>query len=243
MKYLKCFIMLIMIIMLSGCKVTSSVIVNYDGTVNENVEVLDKTSLMGNSKSDIESYVNAGIDSFKDVLDLRKYKTSVIYDKDSKSGAKVTNNYSNVCEYVQRNLFSQYVYGNVSCTDDGGYYIIKNETPHINYCGDCNDWPALDDVELKITLPVSASENNADDVDGNTYVWRYDKNTPEYKSLYLKINKDSLQDNKEKVIEKEKTKKTISIAVGVIIALAVVGGMIFIGLMLYKKYKANKLDY
>lgn len=243
MKYLKCFIILAIALMLSGCKVNSEVTVNYDGTVSETNTVLASTSIMGNNKSDVESYVNAGIDSFRDVLSLRKYKSEVIYNEGSDSGAKLSNSYSNICEYVERNLFSQYLYDHVSCTEVDGYYEIKNETPHIDYCGDCNDWPALDSVEVKINLPVSAAENNADEVSDKTYVWRYDENTPDYKSLYLKISKNALEENKEKEIKKKNTKKTLGTAVSVVIVLAIIGALLFVCYTLYKKYQANKLDY
>ena len=71
-------------------------------------------------------------------------------------------------------------------------------------CSDCSDWPALDDVILSITLPVSAEEQNADEIDGKTYIWKYDKNTND-KNFYLKVSKSALKQNETEYIKHQKS--------------------------------------
>ena len=95
---------------------------------------------------------------------------------------------------------------------------------------------------MKIKLPVSATEQNADEVDGNTYIWKYDENTKD-KNFYLKISKSALEESKKNYIKNQEIKKNrskiinIGIIVGVILLIACV---IFV---FYKKYKKNNFDY
>lgn len=208
MKYFKCLMVMVLLLILTGCKVTSNVSLNTDGSINEKVEVLAPTSLIGSNNENIKSYVDAGIESFSDALNLRNYRSDIIYKKGPYSGAELSNNYDNICKFVKKNLFSQYIYKEISCTFEDGYYIIKNETPHIDYCGDCNDWPALDNIEFRLTLPIGASENNADLVENNTYIWKYDENTNDYKNLYIKINKNELIKKHNQTIKEKNLSKT-----------------------------------
>ena len=87
-----------------------------------------------------------------------------------------------------------------------------------------------------------ATEQNADEVDGNTYIWKYDENTKD-KNFYLKISKSALEESKKNYIKNQEIKKNrskiinIGIIVGVILLIACV---IFV---FYKKYKKNNFDY
>lgn len=101
----------------------------------------------------------------------------------------------------------------------------------------------MDDVELSISLPIAAEENNADSVNGNTYVWKYGKSAPADKNFYLKINKSALKENEENFNETQKRKSTLKYIsiIGVILVIIIV--LFIIGKVLYKKYQSNKLDY
>ena len=151
-------------------------------------------------------------------------------------------NYDNICKYFGNSAFNQYVYKYMDCIENEYYYEIKNATDYIPYCSDCSDWPALDDVTLSINLPIQAEEQNADEINGTTYIWNYDKNTKD-KDFYLKISKSALKKNEEDYLKAQERKQTMKklIILGVIVCVIIIIGVI--GIVLYKKYKKNKLDY
>ena len=100
-----------------------------------------------------------------------------------------------------------------------------------------------DDRKIEITLPIIAEEQNADEVNGTTYIWYYNKETPDDKEFYLKISKNLLKETKlkyENNIQKKESIKKISMIGGVIMLVILIGFILF---MLYKKYQKNKLDY
>ena len=101
----------------------------------------------------------------------------------------------------------------------------------------------MDDVSLSIKLPLKAEENNADTVSKNTYTWRFDKYTPDSKSIYLKINKKSFDDKmKELTIKNENRKKMKNIYAYVFIVIVSLVLIAFI-YNIYKKHKENKMEY
>lgn len=241
MKKIKCIIsIIVLLIILSGCTVKSDVVVNYDGKVSEKVTF--KAPSSGLSESDFNNRYNMTLKYYKDALDTRKYKSSIIYGKENGS-VVLTNNFDNICEFINKTVFSQYIYKHISCTETENYYEIKNETSHIAYCSDCNTWPVLDNVEFNLTLPINAEENNADSVNKKTYTWKFDSTTSDDKGLYIKINKNDFEKNAKKEKNKNKVingiKNNSYIFIFVILALVIV----IAGKVLYDKYKNNKLEY
>lgn len=240
MKNIKRILVLLIIIVLTGCSANASIIVDEQGKVKEEVDVLIPSELISNKKDRIESYINNAISSFKPVLDRRGYSTSIINNPDGNSGAHVYNTFDNICKYAENTIFSQYLYKNIECTEEDEYYELKSATEHIKYCSDCNDWPAIENVNLKITLPIKAEESDADEISGNTYIWRYDEDTLDSKTLYLKISKEKLKES-EKKLKKQTNLKNITIKVIVIVM--IIASFLIIFSKLYKKYKNNNLEY
>lgn len=229
------------ILILTGCDVKSDIEINYDGRVNEEVSVLENSKIFGSDYNGRKQIINSVLKKYEKVLSFKNYSYDYVIS-DNLSGAKIYKNYNNICSYFKSSAFNQYVYKYIECKENDYYYEIKNSTKYIEYCGDCNDWPALDNITLAIKLPVSATEQNADEVDGNTYIWKYDENTKD-KNFYLKISKSALEESKKNYIKNQEIKKNkskiinIGIIVGVILLIVC---MIFV---FYKKYKKNNFDY
>lgn len=236
----KIFLILILFVCLTGCTIKDNVTINYDGTVNETVDVLQKNSIIGNQN--LEELVKTKTKNYELVLKYKNYEYKTV-KYDSFSGAQISKKYKNICDYFGNSAFNQYVYKYMDCSENDYYYEIKNATDYIPYCEQCSDWPALSNVEFKITLPVSAEEQNADKIDGNTYIWKYNTTTQNDKSFYLKISKNALKQYEKEYIklQKEKNQRKKIIFVSVAIVLVVI--VFFAGIILYKKYKKNKLDY
>ena len=237
----KIIVLFCCILILSGCTIKSNIIVNYDGTTTEDVKLLNDTKIFESEKKSLKEIVNLMVKPYSDVLNYKKYDYEVI-SEEKLSGAKVYKNYDNICKYFGNSAFNQYVYKYMDCIENEYYYEIKNATNYIPYCSDCSDWPAMDDVTLSITLPIQAEEQNADEINGTTYIWKYDKNTKD-KNFYLKISKSALKKNEEDYLKAQERKQTMKklIILGVIVCVIIIIGVI--GIVLYKKYKKNKLDY
>lgn len=242
MKKFKIIILLICtIFLLSGCTIKSDVTLNHDGTVKEEVSVLANSKIFESEINSKEKMIDSVIEPHLKALQFKEYDYDYILGDDL-SGAKIYKSYGNICDYFKNTAFNQYVYKYMNCIENDYYYEISNDTEYIPYCSDCSDWPALNDIEFKITLPIKAEEQNADEIDGNTYIWRYDENTRD-KSFYLKISKSALEQSEAEYnanVSRKKTINTMLVVVGVVALLAIIG---FVGVVLYKKYQRNKLDY
>ena len=242
MKKIKVIVLLFIVIILSGCTVESNITMDAHGKVTEEVNISEKISKLGNSKEESEDYIKDVLDNYKLALNARDYNTEIV-TKNDKSSAIITNNYDSIINYFEDTVFSQYIYRQMKWNETDEYYEIYNVTDHINYCPDCSEWPRLPLVKINITLPVSAIENNADEINGNTYTWVYDKNTPSTKKFYLKISKQELKNNEIIYNKKEKQKKEIKKTVTVITVLIVGIIVSMYGFYLYKKAQKNKFDY
>lgn len=211
---------------------------NYDGSVEESVSVLGSTRVFESDTYTKEELIDSKVDNYKSVLDFKNYSYDYVLDDDL-SGARIYKTYDNICDYFGNSAFNQYVYKYMNCTETDDYYEIKNATSYIPYCSNCSDWPALDDVEYKIVLPFSA-EQNADEVDGNTYIWRYDENSDSNKSFYLKISKANIEAYKNEYEQVQEQKKTRNVIIVVVVLVVILVG---VSIFLLKKRKKNKLDY
>lgn len=237
----KILILVLVIILLTGCTAKSEVKVNYNGNVSEKVTVLSNTVAFKNDKYSIKQMIEASISNYLKALEFRGYKFETVEGK-KESGAYFTNNYNNICSYFQNTGFNQYVYQHISCVEDDKYIIIKNDTEYIPYCENCSNWPSLNKIKLELTLPVNALENNADNINNKTYIWNYDENTTN-KDFYLKISKQELNKNKITVMKQNKDKKVKNMIIVVFSIALVIGCITIISLILYKKYKNNRLEY
>ncbi len=241
MKKLELVVLILTVIMLSGCTVRSTITVRPDKTVTEEVKVLDDNENYTGTYS-IREQISSTLEQYSGVLDFRKYSHDYEIG-DKKSGAKIKKDYDNICSYFKDTAFNQYVYKSIDCTEDDYYYEIRNKTEYIPYCEECSDWPRLDEVTLTIKLPVKAEASNADSVNNNEYIWNFGKDAPDNKELYLKISKTALEEKQTQLENEENTKKNINIVITVLVVLAVTVIIGLIGLVLYKKYQRTKIEY
>ena len=240
-KYL--FIMILSLVVLAGCSIEPSVTVNSDGTVFEQVKFTVENKDVVLSNNELNNYFTNAIAPYSKALSMRNYNYDVNTGEKT-SNVTVYRKFSNLCEYIENTVFTQYIYKQMSCDETKEYIEIKNVTPHIDYCSDCSDWPALKNIDFKITLPVSAEENDADNVDKTTYTWTYDMYTPSSKNFYLKINKNSLKEQEKIDIKKKKSDLKFKKIIKIISVILGVSLILFLAYnYLLKKYKKNNIDY
>lgn len=241
MKKIKILMLLVLIILVSGCKIRSNITVSYDGSVVEKVRITEAKD--GESIEYYSNYIDEEIIGYRTLINYGKYN----YEKINNSttyGVEFYKKYDNICSYFQDTLFNQYLYKHIHCEDGDAFIIIDNDTPFLEKYDDEDYSNPLDlsDVELSISLPVRAYEHNADRVEDNVYIWEFNEETID-KNINLKILKSDLDEakiNHKKSIEVKKQKDTL-IIIAVIICIIV--GIAFVAFTLYKKYQENKLDY
>lgn len=240
MKNIRLLLLLVIVVMLSGCTVTSNIKINPNGSVNESVSILNSNKIFG-SKENAEEVYNRMLQENLQILTFKEYDYN-FKSEDNMSGGEFNKKYDNLCDYFGNSAFNQYVYKYMDCKETDEYYEIKNATDQIPYCEECSDWPALGDITLNIILPISATEQNADEINNNTYTWKYDKSTTN-KNFYLKVSKADLKANE--IVYKQKIKRNKKIKTGVIITviILVLAGLAMFGVYMYKKSQKNKFDY
>lgn len=241
MKSIKRIIFIIIILVfVTGCTGNANVVVNYDGSVNEKVDINEINGNIIYGNFSVSESLDLFIKKYSKALKVSKYSTSK-YNNKYDSGIILEKNYNNICEFANNTIFSQYLYKTIKCEEDDLYYELYNvgDVFQNNY-EDYKEMP--DDRKFSITLPIQAEEQNADEINGTTYIWKYDKNTKD-KDFYLKISKSALKKNEEDYLKAQERKQTMKklIILGVIVCVIIIIGVI--GIVLYKKYKKNKLDY
>lgn len=235
-------ITLIAFVLLTGCSANANITINYDSSVNENIDVTNSNDEIIYGNKSIEESIQLYINKYETALEVSDYSCDIHTSNDI-SGVNIYRDYDNVCSFVNNTIFSQYLYNSISCTEDDLYYEIQSNGNVIKNTDKYESWLAPDNVSLSISLPISASEQNADEINGTTYIWKYDETTNDDKSFYLKISKSALEQSEAEYnanVSRERTINTALVVVGIIALLAIIG---FVGIVLYKKYQRNKLDY
>lgn len=237
-KYL---LVLLIIILLTGCNVTSSIEVDSDFNIKETTNISFNNKLADAYYSTSE-YAKNFTDYYKSAINIKNYNYDIVEGKEN-SSVIFTKQSNDICKQINESLFSQYLYKDVKCEEDDNYIQINSYGEHLLSLPENKKKFDVDEVNLKITLPVKAEEDNADGVNNNTYTWVFDKNTSKSKSIYIKINKEDIKEEKKQEIKRNERKKTVSKIklIGVVIILFTI--LIVVFYMLYKKYKSNKLEY
>ena len=241
MKYIKIITLIVLFTFLTGCSVDANIKINYDYTFDESIKVAFNNQTSAGSKSP-ETYANNVIKYYKNAIDYKGYSYS-FNNGNVQSAVTFTRNSENICEALGNNLFSLYLYDSISCEENDDYYVIQSVGNQKISLPTTQKTFNVTDVNINVELPVSASEDNADEKEGNTYTWKFNENTESDKSIYLKISKDTLQENKTNTIKNIETKKKIKTGVIIfVISIIVIALTVSISIF-YKKYKKNKLDY
>lgn len=240
----KMIFLLILMLFVSGCNVRCNINVSPNGSVTEKIKITESKSSDYSSDFDYSKYIDEEINYYNALIKYGNYDYRKINDN-SYFGIEFNSSYDNICEYFQDTLFNQYIYRHISCKEEDEFIVIANDTPFLEK-QDNEDYSNpidLNDIKLSISLPIKATENNADYVNDKVYTWEFDENTSSDKGIYLKINKNSLEENKVLAEKKEKNKAVFTKIIYIFVAIIVLGVIVLIINGLYKKYKENNLEY
>lgn len=227
---MKKYILLIMIIFLSGCSANLNIAIN-DSSINESISIKEEKSLFNNIS--YNDYINEMVGQYKD--DIKSYEISN-FDNSDYVGIKLNKKYDNdICSSINNSKL-KYISDNLSCVKDKNKYKITGSASYFICGDDCFMPPEISYGTLNITLPNKAIKSNSDSVDGNTYTWNFDNNKDNKFSLEFEI-KDTKKDTNIIDVNSKENRYAILI---IILIIGVIG---IIVIDLYNKYKSKKIKY
>ncbi len=230
---MKKIILLILLLITTGCSVDYEMIINEDNTASENITIKaeneEETSEIENDPWPIKVYY-----SDPDSGEYPEKLEGVAYYNEEKM---IENNYfQKKLSYMYES--EKYYDSNVIKNCYEKFYFTKNSkentltlsTSPIFLC--MENYPNLNNVNIKITVNKKVTSHNASNVNGNTYNWNITRENYETSGIILtfedNINKKNEEESKPQVQEKNLN--------GIIIALISIGVFIIfiIGIFIYK---------
>lgn len=239
-KYVCIFI--IIILLLSGCTANVEITIDKDNKVKESILItgIDYT------KEELENEIQN-----INITGIKEYNYEVI-----DGNIRFERTYESVCDYANDNILGYNLFSSIECNEKKKSYVVlaeplnqeANEKLNENndMCEEGSDVcssegmqesiPSEFEYNIKVNLQNKALFNNADEIEGNSYIWHFNPYATSNKSLSLEIKKSVFIN----LINSSSSKVTINMILVIIIIAIVVGILSYI---LYNKYKKNKLDY
>ena len=224
----KTLIILLICFLFTGC--TANVNINVDKNNSVTEEVLLSQNIAELEGYGVSKYVNDEYEIQLVSNNLPNYKVDILDDNENIM-RKYSNSYNNICILFKESVFKDY-FDDITCTESNNTYEVVASSKYLS-----SGENELQSLSLNITLPDKAVSSNANEVNENTYTWKFDDGKES--KLELKIKKYS-----NKTIDKQKGDKNskdtkLSIAIIVLLILVIA----FICKILYDKYKSNKMEY
>lgn len=184
----KFVVLIISILIITGCKVEYNLVINDDFTVSENVSMTGTDEFFALFyKSSKMNVVNMFLDEGrKGDLIKNNYKYEII--EKERPYVIATKNYNNLEEFANNTIFLEQYFDSIEVLEENG--IIKMQTKNFKpIFEDSLDRYVIKATTIKITSPFEILENNALEWDkkNNIYTWYIDDNTEDF-SLVLAYN-------------------------------------------------------
>lgn len=225
------------IIFLSGCEANYTITIDKD-TINEKIEVLDKvsdtrtvTDIMDNYKKKYPVYNN---DEIVDDSELYQYNPELTYYNQSYNID--SNGYHLYYEYTYP--IDQYIAANsINYSYDYKDIIYQNNKLKLETSSP-NNYLKYRDIFTNLTVNIITdyvvTNNNADNVIGNRYIWYFNKDNNYEKRINFEVDLTKTQSEVDK--EKEQKAKKNSLLIPVLIG-ALLVYVIIIFIIMTKKRK------
>lgn len=220
----KLLIVLILgILVLSGCTSNAEITIGTDDTAKEKYTLLEDNKVIFDASMIKDEYIE-NLLGFYDYVDLSSYNTERLYYEDT-TGIKYSKEYKNICELINNSTFAMY-FEKKECKKNLDSYEISLTKKSVDTKEELPE--AYGPVSLSIKLPDLAIENNADKVDDRVYTWNF--NDTKTKTLHLKIKRNKKSDLK---LDAKNNKSLIGIILGGVI-------LVIIALVVIKNKKTKK---
>lgn len=223
----KIFFISLILFMCAGCKVRYTIEINEDNTVEEKVSASEDVTFFENyPNSSVGRVVGFILEPYLDTLNANEYEVTNNV-KSNSGGVIVSKSYSDIETYSKNTIFYSQFTDKINCTIDGDIVtlVVKGK---FSKAEQDQTKIKVDDGVIAIKLPFKVLENNADEVNGDTYIWSANDEENEIRLVY----------NKSKV--DKKNDYSIIIIIGIIVALLIILFIAFLRINA-KKQAANEI--
>lgn len=176
MKKIKVLILLIAIILISGCSGT------YNLTIDKDLSVEEKMNIVLEGKA--EDYDKVVSLFTSNNIDSEKYK--IITEEDNLN-IEYKDTYNSVEEYLLNSFLYKQLFDNISFNTDRKQFSLEASNIFNNTSGKLNYSNKINKLKVNVITPFEVIDNNADSIKENKYTWVIDNNTKE-KDAYIVFN-------------------------------------------------------
>lgn len=236
MKYIKrVFLILFLVIMISGCSVDYKLKINKDLSLNEKTTVSENTNRM-------KSRTNLNVDqSVKYLYDIYKLDGMAdgnysITSSDATTTVLVNNSYKSIEDFVDR-FKTDITYKTFYYKEKDYIHFQIDQVIPID--SKASNRPVYDDITFSLEVPFEVIDNNADKISGNTYIWYIKADSPRLKSIRIEFKPNKYKNKVSLLFGKDKEGNNKSVSFGyeyIILA----GIIIIIGVIILFIYVKNK---
>ena len=228
----KIIFVVLMLILLSGCKAKYSIKIDKDGSVEETLVATETPEYFDTYKhTSVGKVISYIIDPYIDVLNEKKYSVTNNVKINSDSGVTVKKKYSSFKDYIGNSVIYSQFTDKISYEEKGDkvYISLKGK---FSSSAQNQSYVPVSDGSISITVPYKVIDSNADKVVDNTYIWNFDDNKGQEREINISYTKSK--------IENLDFNYSAIIGVAIIIILGI------IALFIFRRYKkanreANKI--
>jgi hypothetical protein len=188
MKKFKIVLLLLIVLLISGCSGTYNLKINDNLTVEENLIITLENEVDNYDK--IDNLINSEVGNKKDYsISKDGNNLNVSYKK----------KYDTIEEYLLDSILYKQIFNSISYNSDdneislGARNILNLSTSDLNNSYD------LKILQINVQTPLEVIDENADFVNENTYSWTINDKTQE-KDMYLVFNKEKFVLNRGTII-------------------------------------------
>lgn len=195
----KIVVLLLAVLLITGCSVKYNLVINQDLTIEENANLTGTDSFFANYyKTTKKNVVKSMLDVYQDILKENGYTYNFVDDKTPY--VNVTKKYNNIGDFTKKSILFNDYFDEVKYTENGS--IKKIETVGFNANNSDNpDRFDVKELEIAITCPYKVKNHNATHVNTETNTFYYELNeNSEYKILLEFDSSRKFNPNEKKII-------------------------------------------
>lgn len=190
MKRIRKLLLVLIILLLTGCSVQYDLTINKDGTVHEKVVASEITNRM-KTKTGLNE--KQSVDYLYDMFNREGLRTHLARKIDGEvTKATVTGSHKSVKAFT-KNFNSDIVEKATYSEKDGIVTLTMNQSKVL--ATNTSRSMVYDDIVINITVPYKVVDHNADVHERKLYTWRINKDE-DLKKIKISYKKDELVDTK-----------------------------------------------
>lgn len=227
----KVLMLLLLTVLVSGCTANYDVKINLDGSVKENVELLEVKERI------LPDFTNKKFkDYVKEYINLNELNQTVkdyeLLNNSETAGIFVKREYNDIYQYVNTSPAIPFVFKKVKIRTKDEMIILKSVETGYDLVYEENDGVLnYTNSTITLSLPYEVISSNADHIDEETnmYTWDFDQ---DFDGIEIKYNPNKKYTNDLLKLLKYATSGTYLIIALIVIVALIVLAMIFLGIKL-----------